>query len=129
MNRYYAQKLIKLYLKDEKFIIDNEINDFMNLKSNLANGTVDFSICNNGKVYCIPLIPQNPYRTSYEHYDDRENDFLEHMFNTYNLYHKWWKEDHHKFSIEDFFRYNKPNDWEMTKKVKLETLKNKLNYR
>jgi hypothetical protein len=128
INRNYAKKLIRLYLKDGKFIIDNEINDDKHLETNIANGTVDFSICNNGKVYCIPLIPQNPYYTSHENYNDRKNDFLEHMFNSYNLYYKWWKEEHHKFPLEDFFRYNKPNDWEMTKDVKLEKLKKQLNY-
>jgi hypothetical protein len=125
INRYYAEKLIRLYLKQGKFIVDNEINDFKHLQTNIANGTLDYSICNNGKVYCIPLIPQNPYYTSYENYNYKKDEFLEHMF---NIYHKWWKEEHHKFLLDDFFRYNKPNDWEMTKEVKIETLKKKLNY-
>jgi hypothetical protein len=126
INKYYAKKLIRLYVKEKKFIIDNEINDVRHLKTNIANGTLDFSICNNGKVYCMPLIPQNPYLTSYEnYYNDERDPCLEHIFTSYKVYHNWWKKEHHKFPVEDFFRYNKPNDWEMTKNIKL---KRKINY-
>lgn len=128
INRKYGEKLISLYCEDDKFIVDREINDYANLKTNIANGTVDYSICNNGKVYCIPLIPQNPFYTSYENYDERENDFLQHMFRCYDLYHFWWKTEHHKFSLEDFFKYNKPNDFEMTKKVEIKFENKKLSY-
>lgn len=117
INRFYAEKLIRLYFKDEKIVVDNEKNDILNLKNNIAKGTLDYSICNNGKVYCIPLIPQNPYYTSYENYDDRENESLEHIFKSYKLYHHWWKNDHHKFSLEDFFTYGKPNDQRMIREV------------
>jgi len=130
ITRYYAQKLIRLYLKNNKFIVDNQNNDAAHLKKGLSMGSVDYTICNNGKVYCIPLIPQNPYWTSYENYDNRNNDddFLEHMFNSYKLYQNWWKNDHHRFSLKDFFTYGKPNDWEMTREVKLVSLKKKLYY-
>ena len=128
INRYYAKKLIRLYCKNNKFVVDNEVNDIKHLKSTIANGTVDYSICNNGKVYCVPLIPQNPYWTSYESYDERSNDLLEHMFNSYTLYYNWWKNEHHKFPLIDFFTYGKPNDWKMTKELKLEKSKKKLNY-
>ena len=128
INRYYAKKLIKLYCKNDKFIVDNESNNVGNLESKIANGTVDYSICSNGKTYCIPLIPQNPYYTSYENGSDRENEFLEHIFKTYDLYHYWWKNEHHKFSLEDFFKYNKKNDWQMTKSLNFESVKKKIRY-
>ena len=34
-----------------------------------------------------------------------------------NLYYNWWKNEHHKFSLEDFFTYGKPNDNEMIREV------------
>jgi hypothetical protein len=112
INRHYAKKLLSLYFKEGLFILDNEING-------VHCGYLDHTITNNGKVYCIPLIPQNPYFTSYENYDTRENHSLEIFFNTYNLYHDWWKNEHHKFSLEDFFRYEKKNDFEMTRNTNL----------
>ena len=119
INRYYAQKLINLYLKDNKIVVDREINNVVTLNNNLASGTTDYSICQNGKTYCIPLIPQNPYLTSHENYDTKEDDAIAHFYIVYELYHNWWKNEHHKFSLEDFFTYGKPNDYEMTKKIDL----------
>ena len=129
INRNYAEKLIRLYLKEGKFIIDNEINDIRHLKKGHAKGTLDYSICENGKVYCIPLIPQNPKFSSYENFYNHNYDLdFQHVNKTYKLYYKWWKEEHYKFPVEDFFTYGKSNDAEMTKEVELETLKKKLNY-
>ena len=129
INRYYAEKLIRLYIKNNKFIIDNEANDIRHLKKGHARGTSDYSICENGRIYCIPLIPQNPKFLSYESFYSHncDQDFL-HVHKTYELYYHWWKNEHHKFTLEDFFTYGKPNDWEMTKDVKLEKLKKKFNY-
>ena len=129
INRYYAEKLIRLYIKNNKFIIDNEANDIRHLKKGHARGTSDYSICENGRIYCIPLIPQNPKFLSYESFYSHncDQDFL-HVHKSYELYYHWWKNEHHKFTLEDFFTYGKPNDWEMTKDVKLEKLKKKFNY-
>jgi hypothetical protein len=74
INRHYAEKLIRLYYKNGKFVVDNEINDKIHISTKIANGTLDYSICNNGKVYCLPLIPQNPHFTSYENFSDHNYD-------------------------------------------------------
>lgn len=127
INRYYAEKLVRLYIKDNKFVVDNEINDIRHLKKGHARGTLDYSICENGKTYCIPLIPQNPKFSSYENFYTHGQNFV-HVHKTYKLYYHWWKEEHHKFSVEDFFTYGKENDCEMTKQIKLNIPKNKLIY-
>ena len=127
INRFYAQKLIRLYVNKGKFVIDNEINNVHHLKTKKAIGSVDYSICENGKVYCIPLIPQNPHFESFESFHKRSYENWEHTYKTYELYHDWWKNHHHKFSLDDFFTYGKPNDYKMTKKVKMEN-KQKFNY-
>ena len=68
INRHYAEKLIKLYMKNDSIYVFSNKNDYM--QSN--NIGVDHSICNNGKVYCIPLIPQNPNFLSYENFVEME---------------------------------------------------------
>jgi len=130
INRFYAKKLVRLYCKNGKYIIDNEFNDIHHLQKNIAKGSVDYSICNNGKIYCIPLIPQNPHFGSYQDLNVKRDQSNEHIFNCYDLYHNWWKNEHHKFKVEDFFTYGKENDYKMRKYVKLEELKNKgkINY-
>ena len=123
INRHYAKKLIKLYTRNDKIYINAERNNYKELK---YIRHVDYSICNNGKVYCIPLIPQNPNFSSYENFIKLECQKTIDI--SYEIYYKWWKEEHHKFTVEDFFTYGKPNDWEMTKEVKLEEIKKKFNY-
>jgi len=113
INRHYAEKLIKLYMDGEKVIIDNETNDVHHLEKGHGIGDVDYSICHNGKTYCIPLIPQNPNIKSHENFIERRN--WGHVFKTYDLYYDWWINDHHKFSLRDFFTYGKINDGAMTK--------------
>lgn len=129
INRYYAEKLIRLYIKNNKFIIDNEFSDIRHLQRGHARGTVDYSICVNGKTYCLPLIPQNPKFSSYENFYEHNSrlDF-QHIYVNYELYHQWWKTEHYKFSLQDFFTYGKPNDNEMTKSIKLKMSQNKISY-
>jgi len=124
INRHYAEKLVRLYIRDNKYVVDNEKNDIRHLKKGHAKGTTDYSICENGKVYCIPLIPQNPSISSFENFQVRDYMNWQHTHKTYELYHYWWKNEHHKFDLEDFFTFGKSNDFIMTKKVRWEDSKN-----
>ena len=112
INRSYAEKLIRLYFDGSKYIIDNEKNDLLHVNNGVCNGDVDYSICQNGKTYCIPLIPQNPHIKSFE--DSVERDDWDHVHGTYDAYYRWWNDYHHKFPLKDFFMYEKENDMEMT---------------
>ena len=113
INRNYAEKLLRLYYKNGKYIVDYEINNIKHLfDTEWAKGTLDYSICENGKVYCIPLIPQNPQYTPKA--TDNKNEYFSYI---HNLYSNWWKYEHHNFPVEDFFTYNKPTDFLMTKKI------------
>ena len=82
ITRFYAEKLVRLYYDniENKYIVDNETNDIRHLNKGFAKGTVDYSICENGKTYCIPLIPQNPHFSSHENYHQRSYDYWEHVF-------------------------------------------------
>ena len=112
INRLYAEKLIRLYFDGSKYIIDNEKNDLLHINCGISMGDVDYSICQNGKTYCIPLIPQNPHIKSHENFIQDDN--RDHVYFTYAAYYKWWNDYHHKFSLRDFFMHEKPNDNMMT---------------
>jgi hypothetical protein len=111
INRDYAKKLIKLHCIDDKFILNIRTCD---LKSKDIYGVVDVFILDGGKSYSIPLITNNPDLGS--DYDLCGNP-REWFSKCRDLYYDWWKNEHHNFSLQDFFTYGKSNDFEMIKKV------------
>jgi hypothetical protein len=127
INRHYAQKLIKLHHIDGKYKIYNKVSDFNFIYSDFFSGTatVDYSIAKTGKTYCIPLICINTNFLSFENYEKINRTCQK---QARKLMYNWWKNEHHKFTLEEFFTYGKPNYDEMTKKIKLETLQGKLTY-
>jgi hypothetical protein len=120
INRNYAEKIINLHCIQNKFQLNIDTNDF-NYKH--SYGMVDNFILKNGKTYSIPLITNNPNLGS--DYDPN-NKAREHFFYCRNLYYDWWINEHHKFSLEDFFTYGKPNDFMMIKQVHKQNIK--INY-
>ena len=111
IHRYYAKKLIKLHYIENKFKLNIQTNDIRYKK---IYGMLDSFILEGGKTYSIPLITNNPNLGS--DYDLRETA-REWFEECKNLYYNWWKNEHHKFTLEDFFTYGKPNDYKMIKKV------------
>jgi hypothetical protein len=114
INRHYAEKLIRLHYTN-----DNKINLTMKTNNNIfiREGnklTVDYFICGNGKTYCIPLLSSNVNFLSYEGYVENTG-LIEHATPLIMAFNDWWQNDHHKFSLEEFFTYGKRNDWQMTK--------------
>jgi hypothetical protein len=123
INRDYAKKLIKLHCVDGRFKLNIRSNDIRHRK---IYGMVDSFILEGGKTYSIPLITNNPnFGSDYDLTGTARGWFEE----CRNLYYNWWKNEHHKFTLEDFFTYGKSNDYKMIEKVKPKTLKKKLTYR
>jgi GNAT superfamily N-acetyltransferase len=123
INRDYAKKLIKLHFIDGKFKLNIKTNDVRQQK---IYGLVDSFILEGGKTYSIPLITNNPNLGSDYDLAGTSRVWFEECR---NLYYNWWKNEHHKFSLEEFFNYGKPNDYQMIRKVnyKKET-KKKISY-
>ena len=111
INRDYAKKLVKLHYINEKFKLNIKHNDFRHEK---LYGMVDGFILRDGVTYSIPLITNNPDFGS--DIDLNGNPPGWHR-NCRDLYYNWWQNEHHNFSLNDFFTYGKPNDFMMTKKV------------
>ena len=130
INRHYAEKLVRLhYVDGDKINIEMKTKNkiFMNETNNKL--TVDYFICENGRTYVIPLLGTNLNSLSYENYTINEG-LIYHGSILSEIFHDWWKNKHHKFSLEDFFTYGKPNDELMTVYLnsdKVLELKNKKN--
>ena len=118
INRDYAKKLIKMHCVGNKFKLNIKYND-VRLRS--IYGMVDVLILRGGNTYSIPLITNNPDLGS--DYDDQGMSRDWHG-PCRDLYYDWWKNEHHKFDLEDFFTFGKSNDFIMTKKVRWEDSKN-----
>jgi hypothetical protein len=90
-----------------------------------GTATIDYVIVKTGRTYCIPLICIN---TDFPSFEDYTKINYPCQVQARKLMYDWWKNEHYKFPLEDFFTYGKPNDWEMTKEIKLEKLKKTLTY-
>lgn len=112
INRTYAKKLIKIHYVEDKFKLNLKINH-KNLSYAESYGTVDIFIPNGGITYSIPLITNTNLGSDYNLIGTPRPWF----FKCKKLYYDWWQNEHHKFILEDFFTYGKPNDYEMIKKV------------
>jgi hypothetical protein len=119
INRRYAQKLVDLHYDydNSKFRVKHKVANMQLIVEGGENSSsVDYFICENGRTYCIPLITTNNDLPSYE------NDILlirSHHEISRKLYYDWWQNERDKFTLEDFFTYNKPYDYLMTRKINL----------
>lgn len=111
IKRSYAEKLVHLHFKDGKFLLNLRCND---VRFNELYGMVDHFIIKSGKCYSIPLLTNNPDLGSDLCLTNTPRDWFEACK---NLYYDWWKNEHHKYTLKEFFTYGKQNDHKMTKKV------------
>lgn len=119
INRRYAQKIVDLhYVIDEnKF---NFIQNIGNAEFSLGSNSlpVDYFMCENGRTYCIPLITTNPYLPSYDG-SEPPRMIAHHVFNRL-AYYDFWTNSRDKFTLKEFFTYNKLNDMDMITFVQYE---------
>ena len=109
INRHFAQKLINLHYIKEKYLLIRKYGS-RPYSTGYRVVSLDDFICFLGKTYQLPLITQNP------HLDKVPK---RHHFLCRDMYYNWWENKRDNFSLEDFFSYGKPNDYEMTEKVNL----------
>jgi hypothetical protein len=109
ITRHYAQKLVNLFYIKEKYLFMRKSWVYPhNCKYKFVSIDESFGRC--GKVYQLPLITDNPDLDKIpkrSHYASRD------------LCYWWWQNERDKFSLDDFFSFGKPNDFEMTHPVDL----------
>lgn len=95
LNRRYVEHFVNLYY-------DQQNNIFTIFKNNQFVD-LDNSICENGKVYCLPLITINNKLGSGE-----DNISLEEYYQgnkiSRELYYYWWENQRDKITLEQFFK-------------------------
>jgi hypothetical protein len=125
INRLYAEKLIKLHVRpDGGFKLNNSLKDCKVTKECYSSD--DFLIYQIGINYTLPvfclnqqlsqdpdnkpiLFPGQEYTKEISVHHNKMYDML-----TSHFIRKWWVHESHKYSLDDFFTYNKSNDYDMT---------------
>lgn len=124
INRVHVEKILNIFYFDGKFKFDNKVGNaiYIDNNSNLGDGktysdtsgTMDYFLTQTGCSYSLPLLQNNPYfagRTSGEGYDNKSLWTPKITFvKCYEAYKDWWLYDRNKFSLNEFFTYNKEND-------------------
>jgi len=110
INRHYAEKLVKIHFINDKFKLITSSN--ITLKHYYAS--IDWWILEDGLTYSIPLITTSPNLGSDAHHSGNAPPWFEECR---RLYYDWWQNEHHKFTLEEFFTYGKPNDHAMIRKL------------
>lgn len=92
LNRRYVEKLVNLYYDQQ--------NNIFKLFKNNQFFNVDNSICENGKVYCLPLITTNVELGSGE-----DNILINYRYHKISrlLYYYWWEKKRDKITLKQFF--------------------------
>lgn len=109
INREYAKKLISLYYFHGKYNFRKKMNrmdfPFYNLYgSRYRYVDVDDFLAFGGKVYQLPLFTTNP---------NLDLPPKQHHKKCRKAHVIWWTQLRDKFTLEDFFTYGKPYDYQM----------------
>lgn len=119
INRSYAKKVKDLMYRDGRYKLTFSDNSFHKRYSD-THIIQDANLFDIGMTYSVPLFSLNINLGG----DNQQNDNKMFPMDIIcsRLIEDWWKNHHHKFSLEEFFTYGKPNDNKMTLKVKLEDI-------
>ena len=113
ISREYDEKLVRMHYFDGSFKLNLKHNDVRH--DPYMYGSVDSLFLEGGRTYSIPLITTNP---DFDSDDSRDGKARWWFPECRKLYYYWWENEHHNFSLDDFFTYGKPNDNAMIRKVK-----------
>ncbi len=119
INRTYAKKVKNLMYRDGKYRLTFADNSFHKRHSK-THITGDSNLFDIGITYSIPLFNLNVNMNGDS--EQNNNKMFPIDIICSRLIEDWWKNHHHKFPLEDFFTYGKPNDLKMTMKVKMEDI-------
>lgn len=124
INRSYAKKVKDLLYRDGKYRLTFSDNSFHKRYSE-THIIQDANLFDIGITYSVPLFNLNINLGGDNQQNENKMSSMDIICS--RLIDDWWKNHHHKFSLEDFFTYGKPNDNKMTLKVKIEDIKKFLN--
>lgn len=115
ITRSHAEKIIRLHYKNGKFDLNMKTSDLLYINDG-SSACVDYFICSTGRTYCIPLITCNVDLGTGE---NNILNYIDYHDESRKLYYWWWETQRDKYTLDEFFTYNKPNDLRMTEKIYL----------
>lgn len=117
INRHYAEKVIKLHKFQNGYKLVNQIAD---IRYEKIASHIDYLIFETGKTYSFPVFTVNTKFKSNqrENLHPRDQPCRDVLYN-------FWRNESSSFTLYDFFHFQKPNDNEMIRKIKMPT---KLSY-
>ena len=120
INRSYAKKVKDLMYRNGRYRLTFVDNSFHKRYSK-THIIQDANLFDIGITYSIPLFNLNVDLGG----DNQQNNNKMYPIDIISskLIEDWWINHHHKFSLEDFFTYGKPNDRKMTMRVRKEDIK------
>jgi len=120
INRSYAKKVKDLLYRDGKYRLTFMDNSYHKRYSKLEIAH-DANLFDIGVTYCVPLFNLKTNLGG----DNQTNNNKMYPIDIISsrLIEGWWRSQHHKFPLIDFFTYGKPNDHKMTIKVNLKDIK------
>jgi GR25 family glycosyltransferase involved in LPS biosynthesis len=122
INRSYAEKVLRLHKFPEGYCLNNKTGDYLYKD---FSSLIDYLITRTGKTYSFPVFTININFLS-----DHEKDG--HMHPRHipcrNAVYDFWKNKSYQFDLNDFFYYNKPNDYLLYYKINLNDGKKTFSY-
>jgi hypothetical protein len=117
LNRYYAEKLLRLHIIDGKYNFFHKTNNDYWRKAfgNHEFVSGDYFINRCGRSYAIPLMPQKPHMGAHSIKINKPLYNSDILIFAEKLYTIWWTKLRDNYSLKEFFRYGKPNDLFLTR--------------
>jgi len=119
INRSYAKKVKDLLYRNGRYRLTFSDNSY-HKRYEKIHITGDSNLFDIGVTYSVPLFNLNPSLDGDSQQNNNRTCPIDIICS--KLIRDWWIKHHHKFSLEEFFTYGKPNDDKMSLKVRLEDI-------
>jgi GR25 family glycosyltransferase involved in LPS biosynthesis len=113
INRFYAEKVLRLHKFPNGYYLNRRTGDYLYKD---FSSLIDYLITRTGKTYSFPVFTINTNFSS-----DHENGLQLHPRHIpcRNAVYDFWKNKSNRFTLIDFFYYNKPNDHLLSYQINL----------
>ena len=119
INRSYAKKVKDLLYRNGRYRLTFSDNSY-HKRYEKIHITGDSNLFDIGVTYSIPLFNLNSSLDGDSQQNNNKTCPIDIICS--KLIKDWWRKYHHKFSLEEFFTYGKPNDDKMSLRVRLEDI-------
>ena len=113
INRPYAEKVLRLHKFSQGYYLNNRNGDY---SYRYFSPLADYLMTRTGRTYSFPIFTIN---TNFLSDTECDSNLHPRHIPCRNAVVDFWKNKSHKFDLNDFFYYNKPNDDELVYKIQV----------